>query len=608
MSARNTDSPNGSTPRVATAGAVIANQEMTMDQGYTDSGASQDGASGEDILGASVLTIDGGRASIALPDYSLSSYAAFVRIKAALPRFDLEDPFPRYAATARPRITCSAFDIAAVGVAAAVSRASLEETAPLFDDQRWVTEMAFARQRFAIFAEAGWGKTVTQLALARAAARATGLPSLIVAPLSVVPQTREEWTRFWPGEAAIVDVREAGGVRAWLDSSPGPVLGIVNIDAFRKAVDLKGLGCFVLDESSCLKNMAGVTRNVLVRAVVPVPYRFAFSATPAPNDLEEYVSHALFLGVIKQHKEFFADFFDTDGEGGWHLRPHAREAFYRFMSTWSVWIRRPERYGFAARLGGVPAVVFEDIEVELTDAQRTESAAHRKTGSLLLDEVGVVKRSKLAQISRGFLYEGAGAKRAARVIASLKPAAVAAFVARFPSERAVVWVTFDEEASILADALRAVGRTPVIVDGSTPEADRYEAVREINGGVGRDTLIAKPETLGFGINLQGASVVAYSGIGDSFEKDYQSLRRAFRYGQTRAIHCGYILTSLERMMLDNVRAKRAAWETQTSAMEDAFADAHGPTLSAYRGAATAVTERTAFVLSDEDRMALAAVA
>ena len=92
-------------------------------------------------------------------------------------------------------------------------------------------------------------------------------------------------------------------------------------------------------------------------------------------------------------------------------------------------------------------------------------------------------------------------------------------------------------------------------------------------GVGRDTLIAKPETLGFGINLQGASVVAYSGIGDSFEKDYQSLRRAFRYGQTRAIRCGYVLTSLERMMLDNVRAKRAAWEAQTLAMEDAFAKA-----------------------------------
>ena len=82
------------------------------------------------------------------------------------------------------------------------------------------------------------------------------------------------------GEAPLVDVRAAGGVRAWLDSDPGPALGIVNVDAFRKPADLAGLGCFVLDESSCLKNMAGVVRNVLVRAVAPVPYRFAFSATP----------------------------------------------------------------------------------------------------------------------------------------------------------------------------------------------------------------------------------------------------------------------------------------------------------------------------------------
>lgn len=597
--------PNGRAPAAATAEALIEppQENDSMDREYTASATEQPDPA--DVLGPCSLTVDGARASIALPDYSLSSYESFVRIKAALPRFDLEDPFPRYARTARPRITCAALDLAAVGLRAEAPRVSLDETAALFEDQRWVVEMAFARQRFAVFAEAGWGKTVAQLSLARAAARATGLPSLIVAPLSVVPQTAEERARFWPGEAPLVDVRAAGGVRAWLDSDPGPALGIVNVDAFRKPVDLAGLGCFVLDESSCLKNMAGVVRNVLVRAVAPVPYRFAFSATPAPNDLEEYVSHALFLGVIKQHKEFFADFFDTDGEGGWHLRPHAREAFYRFMSTWSVWIRRPERYGFPARLGGVPAVVFEDIEVELTPEQRAESAVHRKPGSLLLDEVGVVKRSKLAQISRGFVYEGEGARRVARPIRSLKPAAVAAFVARFPGQRAVVWVTFDEEAAILADALRAAGRTPVVVDGTTPEADRWAAVREINGGAGRDTLIAKPETLGFGINLQGASVVAYSGIGDSFEKDYQSLRRAFRYGQRRAIHCGYILTSLERMMLDNVRAKRAAWEAQTLAMEDAFADAHGPTLSAYRGAASAEAERTAFVLSPEDRRLLA---
>ena len=435
MSARRpritTDPINGRAPAAGTAEALIERPEEThsMDAGYRTDPPAQP---------APDVVIEGSRAMLALPDYSLASYQRFVAVKAALPRYDVVDPFPRHALAARPRVVFDALDLASLGVAPARPAEAVEEPAPLFDDQRWVLETAFARGRFAVFAEAGWGKTPTQLALARAATRRTGLPSLVIAPLSVVPQTAAEWRRFWPGEPPLVDVRAAGGVRAWLDSDPGPVVGIVNVDAFRKAVDLSGLGCIALDESSCLKNMAGVTRNVLVRAVAPVPYRFAFSATPAPNDLEEYVSHALFLGVIKQHKEFFADYFDTDGEGGWHLRPHAREAFYRFMSTWSVWMRRPERYGFPARLGGVPGVEFEDVEVPLTDAQRAESAGHRKPGSLLLDEVGVVKRSKLAQVSRGFVYEGEGAARRARRIESLKPAAVASWVASHHGERAVV--------------------------------------------------------------------------------------------------------------------------------------------------------------------------
>jgi superfamily II DNA or RNA helicase len=555
-------------------------------------------------LGITALTITGDRAELQLPGWTLAAYETFVRVKGALPRYDVIDPFPRYGGGKLPQIACSVHDLPALGLAPPVPATTLapDVVAPLFADQLWVTDVAFRRKRFAIFAEAGWGKTVTQLALAQGAIAATGLPALIIAPLSVVPQTIAEARRFWPS-LAVVDAKAFGGVRAWLDSSPGAALGIVNVDAFRKPVSLDGLGAVLLDESSVLKAMSGITRNNLVRAVAPVEYRYAFSATPAPNDLEEYISHALFLGAIKQHKEFFADFFDADGEGGWHLRPYARAAFYRFLSTWSVWMRRPERYGFPPRLGGIPTPSFADVEVELTPEQYEESKPHRKAGNLLLDEVGIVKRSKLAQISRGFIYENSIARR----IPSHKPARVAACVAAHPGERAVVWVAFDEEAAIIAEALRDVGRTSVTISGETEPEARFAAVEAINAGTGPDVIIAKPATMGFGINMQGASVVVFSGVGDSFEQDYQALRRSFRYGQTRAVRCYYVVTSLERMMLDNVRAKRDAWEEQTTAMEESFAAAHETELAAWRGAALKPQERTAFTLTNIDRAALATI-
>ena len=568
------------------------------------------------LVDPAAVTVEGDLARIDLGDWSLQSYRRFVQIKGRLSTYDVRDAFRRGGlrdhGPVRPQLVSPVGDLAALGVAPPRPAGSQDPAHPaMFEDQRWVLELALRRKRFALFAEAGWGKTLTLLAFARAAVALAGKPVLVVVPLAVYGQTFEEWAHWWPGEALPRNLRaESLDVRAWV-AEGRPEVGVVNVDAFRaEGPALDGLGGFVLDESSILKNMAGRIRTAITKAVRPVEYRLACSATPAPNDLEEYVSHALFVGAVKDHKEFFADFFDADGAGGWHLRKHAREAFYRFMASWSVWMRRPERYGFPARLGGIPAPIFADVDVEPTPEQQAEAKAFRRGGSLFLESTGVVERSKLAQISRGFLYERRGGKTVARPIPSRKPDAVAACVARHPEARAIVWVAFDEEARIVAEALARVGRRSFAIDGSTSDGARAAAVRAINAHdpAGPDVLVAKAATMGFGVNLQGASVVVFSGVGDSFEQDYQSLRRAFRYGQTRTVHCYYVVTPFERAMLDNVRQKRAAWAEQTDAMEEAFVAAQSHELARHRGELRVDEDRTAFALSAADLAALAALA
>jgi hypothetical protein len=461
--------------------------------------------------------------------------------------------------------------------------------------------VALRRRRFAIFAEAGWGKTLAQLAWAREVARRTGGKVLLVAPLAVVRQTIREHAKFFPGEPPPENLREFPGLlSAWAAAPGAPPLGIVNVDVFRRPVDLAGVAGLVLDESSVLKQAAGKIRNHLVVAVRGLAYRLACSATPAPNDLDEYVSHALFLGACDSHKEFFADFFSSDGEGGWRLRSYAADAFYEWMASWSIWIRDPASYGFPARLGAVPAPIFKDVEVEPTPEQAAVAGRFRPTRGLFFDQLGVVKRGKLAQIARGFLYEGTQIT----AIPSRKPAAVADAVGAHPGERAVVWVTFDEEGAILARELAARGLRVALVSGKTPEAARDAAVEGLSTGE-VDVLIAKPATMGFGLNLQAASVCVFSGVSDSFERDYQALRRLFRFGQTRAVHCYYVVTPYERAMLDNVARKRGAWLAQAAAMEAAYARAAGADLAAYRGRAP-VARRPRAELSPLDRAALAA--
>lgn len=550
------------------------------------------------------VAIEGTRATITLPDYSLDSYRRFLDVKAALPRVEVD-------AKARS-LSCHVADLPRLGLdARALAGGWEDDGTPLYPDQRYVLDVALRRRKFAIFARCGWGKTIVLLAWARTVAARTGRKVLLVVPLSVLRQTIAEHARFWPGWPLPVNVRDVdGGLDAWLSDPAASGLAVVNTDAFRKPRDLSSLGGVVLDESSSIKQAGGVLWRNVTACFRGVEYRLFCTATPAPNEVREYAAQALGVGAVDTHKEFFADFFDNAEDMGWQLRPHARGAFYGFMSSWSIWIRDPSTYGFLARCRPIPAPSFVDVEVPLTPEQECEArairAAHARKGqaSLFHDDVGVAAQAKLSQVSRGFVYEG----DAVRAVPSGKAEAVADAVERHArgGERAVVWVQFNEESRLIAGALRARGLRVFEVTADTDDAAQFAAVESINNGE-LDVLVAKPSTMGFGVNLQGASVCVFSGITHSFEQDHQAFSRVYRDGQARAVTCYYVVTPLEAGMLANVRAKRSAWTADAAEMERAYLDAMRSDLETYRGAATQGAQRTLHGITPGDRAALSAL-
>ena len=550
------------------------------------------------------VTVDGPRASITLPDYSLASYRRFITIKSALPRVEVDH---------RTRtLTCHVADLSRLGLDVRLLAAGWEpDGTPLYPDQAYVLDVALRRRRFDIFARCGWGKTIVLWAWARAVAARTGRKVLVVCPMSVLRPHLAEFARFWPGWPLPTNLREHdGGLDAWLADPLVTGLAIVNTDAFRKPRNLSSLGGVVLDESSSIKQAGGVLWRNVATSFRPVEYRLFCTATPAPNDVREYAAQALGVGAIDTHKEFFADFFDNAEDMGWVLRPHAKAAFYSFMASWSIWIRDPSTYGFPARCKPIPDPIFVDLEVSLTPEQECEArairAAKTRKGqvSLFHEDVGIATQTKLSQVSRGFLYEG----DAVRAIPSKKADVVADAVARHArsGERAVVWVQFNEESALITAALRKRELRVCEVTADTSDAEQFEAIEAINAGF-LDCLVAKPSTMGFGVNLQGASVCVFSGITHSFEQDHQAFSRVYRDGQTRSVTCYYVVTPLEAGMLANVRAKRSTWLADASEMERAYRDAMTADLEVYRGAVTQGAQRTRHQLSEADRAALGAL-
>lgn len=167
-------------------------------------------------VGNAVVRILGDRAEIEIPDYGVESYRTLVTIKSAIPRADAEGRVVR----------CAASDLIALGIVPPSEIGDYKAPPALFEDQAYVVATALRRKRFAIFAEAGWGKTAAQLAWALEVHRATGGRVLLVAPLAVVRQTIRELAKHFPGAARIENLRDRkGGVRCLaamraLDSAP----------------------------------------------------------------------------------------------------------------------------------------------------------------------------------------------------------------------------------------------------------------------------------------------------------------------------------------------------------------------------------------------------
>lgn len=198
----------------------------------------------------------------------------------------------------------------------------------LFPFQRVLVQWALRKGRAAIFADTGLGKSFMQIEWARLGGQRT----LILAPLSVARQT--------VGEAAKIGVL-ARYVRSGADLIDG--INITNyemLDHFNPA----DFGAVVLDESSILKALDGKTRTRLVEAFTDTPYRLCCTATPAPNDITEIANHAEFLGIMS-YREMLASFFihdsSTSAHGGWRLKKHAEEPFYRWLASWSMSVKKP---------------------------------------------------------------------------------------------------------------------------------------------------------------------------------------------------------------------------------------------------------------------------
>ena len=385
---------------------------------------------------------------------------------------------------------------------------SPEALHPLMHDwQRGLVSWACGVGRAALWADTGLGKTLMQVAWAEQM-RGDGT-ALIVAPLAVCHQTVREAAKIGVTATYVRDMPLAPG------------LYVTNYEMVER-FDPAALTAVVLDEASILKQSDGRTRTMLIQHFAATPYRLACTATPAPNDPEELTNQAEFLGHMTRVNMLAAYFIHDDQ--GWRLKGHAREPMYQWMATWAVALRKPSDLGYPDTgydlpgLNVIPHLVDAEIEAE---------------GQLFATDLG-----------------GVGGRAAVRrQTIEARCLRAAELVETEPDEPWLLWCGLNQEAQTLAEMTGAVN-----VHGSmTPDEKADLLLGFADGRIRR--LVTKPSVAAMGLNWQHCARMAFVGLSDSYEAYYQSIRRCYRYGQTRIVDAHIVLSDLESQIATNIARK-----------------------------------------------------
>lgn len=523
----------------------------------------------------------GDRMKIRFGHFDISNYRLFLRAK-ALPEYSVE--FHRDSETYTLEAPARFASLLGVEAPAAAGPA-LPFCPKLYDDQVELVQTAVEAKRFAIWSRCGNGKTPMGLEWARQVSARTGGRVLIVTFKEIVREWLKESWKFYGKGMALEVLETRQEMRTWC-AAGGPGLAITNYEKFNAeglddqvVTELRHLAGLALDESSRLKTGGGKQKWALIRSAKGIEYKLSLTATPAPNDLMEFASQAAFLEKMRSENDIIWTFFTRDPETQeWTVKPHARRAFFEWMSSWSIYVNDPKRYGWRRGQKDVPAPEYFTVPIKITDAQRAmldEIAVDETTGQGDLfggESKGIQERSKLSQIAKGFRYVKHGAGRRVERVESLKPARILRILKEELKRRAqvLVWTVFDEEVEILREALAPIGGVVSYLTGETPEDERQRILHDFEDGKVR-ILVSRPRMLGYGMNFQFCGAMVFSGWTDSFEDLYQAVRRAYRHGQQESVRVYFpIVPELEGDVFDNICRKEAEFERAIAEMEEAY--------------------------------------
>lgn len=393
--------------------------------------------------------------------------------------------------------------------------ASLPMNDKLFPFQQFIVERNLSKGKHAVFADCGLGKTVMELETASQIVRHTNKPVLILAPLVVVAQTKREAEKF------------------------GFDLDKVTITNFENLHNINPLeyAGLIVDESSIMKNFEGQIKKQLFEYFHNTPYKFAFTATPSPNDPMELANHSEFLGY-QSRLGMLATYFinDQDHTSKWRLKGHAIEKFYQFVSSWAIMLTNPADIGYPMQGYDLSEVIYKEHQL-VTENDFSNGMLFPSLAVSATDFNKELRRTKEQRIAK------------------------AIEIANANEEPHIVWVKHNDEGKEVTAGIHGA----VEVSGSDKPEEKAQKLLDFVDGKFR-VLVTKPKIAQYGLNFQHCLNQTFMSPDFSFEGFYQAVRRSHRFGKKGDVTVNIVTTDTMQNVISIIKEKEKQFKQMQQLM------------------------------------------
>jgi DNA modification methylase len=388
----------------------------------------------------------------------------------------------------------------------------------LFPFQKFIVKRALKAGKYAVFADCGLGKTFMQLEWANQVSIKTNKPVLILAPLAVVEQTKQEANHF------------------------NISLEKIEVQNYEQLdnIDCSIYSGIVLDESSILKNFEGATKKLILDSFAKTPYKLACTATPSPNDPMELGNHSEFLDIMSRN-EMLAMYFVHDGgeTAKWRLKGHAIKMFYQFVGSWAIMLNKPQDICFEMEGYALPSLNL--IEKEIKTPKRENGRIFNDaiiSATNFNSELRITKVERLDEVAK---------------------------IVNESDENFIIWIKQNEEGEFLKKLI------PDAIEVKGSDSNEWKKSKLI-GFANNEfrVLITKTKIASFGMNYQNCRNQVFASLDFSFEGLYQSIRRSYRFGQKNEVNIYLITTDTMANVKTAIDTKQKQFLTMQEEMSKAI--------------------------------------